>query len=101
MHPSATDPKAPLNEGVRRDVMFGLAAGRFAATSRDAAILFVIGTVQASFHRASVIGEAATRQLAPAMAAHLLTGLGLEPPEAEDIAQAAAKAVFAKKKGTP
>ena len=101
MHPSATDPKAPLNDGVRRDVMFGLLAGRFITTSREAAVLFVIGAVQASFHRASVIGETATRQLAPAMAAHLLTGLGLDPSEAEIIAQAAAKAVFAKKRGMP
>lgn len=101
MHPSATDPKAPINEGVRRDVMFGFAAGRFFATSRDAAILFVIGAVQASFHRASVIGETATRQLAPAMAALLLNGLGLVPSEAETVAQAAAQAVFGKKRGTP
>ena len=100
MHPSATDPRAPINEGVRRDVMFGLAAGRFAATSRDAAILFVIGAVQASFHRAGVVGETATRQLAPAMAVHLLQGLGLLPDEAETVASAAAKAVFGSKRGT-
>jgi AcrR family transcriptional regulator len=101
LHPSATDPKAPMNEGVRRDVMFGLAAGTFAATSRDAAILFVIGAVQASFHRAGVIGEAATRQLAPAMASHLLQGLGLLPDEAEAAASGAARAVFGSKRGMP
>ncbi len=100
-HSGATDPAAPLNTGVRRDVTTGIESGRFSAALPDAAILLVIGTVQASFHRAILAGEAAMRRTTPAMAALLLRGLGLKTTEAESVAQSASDAVFGAKGRTP
>ncbi|HEY0299974.1 MAG TPA: TetR/AcrR family transcriptional regulator [Rhizomicrobium sp.] len=100
-HSGATDPAAPLNAGVRRDVTEGIESGRFSTTAPEAAILLVIGTVQASFHRALVTGEAAMRRTTPAMAALLLRGLGLKTAEAETVARDAADAVFGTKGKTP
>ena len=45
LFPHATDPAAPINSGVRRDVTEGLAQGRIVASSEDVAVACIVGRV--------------------------------------------------------
>ena len=47
LFPRATDPAAPINAGVRRDVADGLAQGRMIAPSEDVSLAYVVGVFMA------------------------------------------------------
>ena len=89
--PHATDVDAPLNRGLRADVAAGMRDGRFTAANRDAAALFVMGTVQIAIARA--IDGTTVEKLAGELATLLLRGLGVSDDDALQIATRAASAV--------
>lgn len=93
--PGATDPDAPLNQGLSRDIASGIARSRFNNVTREAGMLFVIGAVQASFQRALTAERASAQRTAAQMSALLLRGLGLSAREAKTLAAAAALEAFA------
>jgi AcrR family transcriptional regulator len=95
LRPSAVDPGAPINAGLRSDIVLGLKSKRFAATSLDAAVVIVIGGTMAAVLRLSDanngrIGE--QYAFATDVIATLLVSLGLKQAEAMRLADAAAKA---------
>jgi AcrR family transcriptional regulator len=92
---SSLDPDTPLNRGLKADMTNGIATGRFKNVTRDAAMLFVIGTVQACFQFAFRAGATAARRAAEDMAALQLRGLGIAEAEARKIASRAAIDIFA------
>ena len=93
----ATDPNAPLNQGLSRDIVDGIARGRFKGVTREAGMLFVIGIVQACFQRLMGAPRATAVRISGEMAALLLRGLGLTTSEARKIAMAAAPEAFARR----
>lgn len=104
----AADPDAPMNRGLRADVVAAIEAGRFAAwgesrtpgkgVAREAMVLFVIGTAQAILVRIlEKPGEAIAIDTARSLGALLLRGLGLHETEASQLASEAAADVFGKK----
>jgi AcrR family transcriptional regulator len=95
MHPHATDPDAPTNAGVRADMRCGLAGRRFAAPSEVAAMILVVGVVQAGLSRAlDLLDAAAVARLGHELGLLLLRGLGLSPHDAAAVMTAALDAVF-------
>lgn len=94
----ATDPDAPLNQGLSRDIASGIARGRFTGVGREAGMLFVIGAVQASLQRALNQDRTSAQRTADQMSALLLRGLGLSPSEAKRIAALSAPEAFASNK---
>lgn len=98
---SALDPDTPLNRGLKADMTNGIASGRFKNVTRDAAMLFVIGTVQASFQFSFRASANAVRRAAEDMAALQLRGLGVTDTEARKIAVRAATDIFSNERGAP
>jgi len=85
LFPRATDPAAPINSGVRRDVAEGMTQGRIVATSEDAVVAYVMGVFTAGVNRALDLPAGHVREFAQGLGAILLRGLGLESVEAERI----------------
>ncbi len=77
LFPHATDPSAPINSGVRRDVADGLARGRIFAPSEDIAIACIVGMFMAGINRALDLSPTRARAFARDMGTILLHGLGL------------------------
>ncbi len=95
MNPRATDPDAPINSGVRRDVQLGIDANSFRVPSQTAATIMVIGVVQAGLSRALDLGEmAAAAELGRELGLLLLRGLGVTPGKASSVMASALAAVF-------
>jgi AcrR family transcriptional regulator len=96
MNPRATDPDAPVNSGVSRDVRLGIAANSFRVPSQTAATIMVIGVIQAALSRALDLGElAAAAELGRELGLLLLRGLGVTPAKAASAMASATAAVFA------
>jgi AcrR family transcriptional regulator len=91
----ATDLESPLNRGLLADVTAGIRAERFAASSRDTAALFVMGTVQIALARVAddSLSRATVEKLVAELGAFLLRGLGVATAEAKSIAESAARVV--------
>jgi AcrR family transcriptional regulator len=100
LSPSATSPDAPLNRGLRRDISSGIATSRFQKVTRDAAMLFVFGVVQASFLHALGAQVASAKRNAQQMTTLLLRGLAVDLAEAEAIASKASADIFASERSS-
>jgi AcrR family transcriptional regulator len=95
LSPRATDLESPLNRGLLADVTAGIRAERFAASSRDTAALFVMGTVQIVLARVvdDSLSRATVEKLVAELGGFLLRGLGVATAEAKSIAESAARVV--------
>jgi AcrR family transcriptional regulator len=89
------DLDTPLSRGLRTDMANGIASGRFKNVTREAAMLFVIGTVQACFQLAFTANANTVRRASEDMATLQLRGLGVADAEARKIAARATADVFA------
>jgi AcrR family transcriptional regulator len=79
------------NQGLMEDIAAGLAAGRFAIATHEAAALFVMGVSQAALGRTSrEPSTSLATSLAQQMCALLLRGLGVPASEVDLIAAQAA-----------
>ncbi len=95
LQPGVVDPDAPINAGVRGDVVLGLKNKRFAAPSLHAAVVTVIGAAMAAIARLSDTGErrpANPHDFAADVIAIVLVALGLKQTEAQRTAHAAVDA---------
>jgi len=106
LFPNATDPSAPQNAGVRKDVVAGLNNQRITAASPDAPIAVIIGVAMAGVNRAIELGPAPREMFARDLGTILLRGLGLSRTSASRIMQVAVESVFnekgdLRKKGAP
>ncbi|MBI1197030.1 MAG: TetR family transcriptional regulator [Phenylobacterium sp.] len=83
--------QSPVNRGLVDDIRAGLASGRFAIATLEAAALFVMGVMQAAVARtAAEPSKSAAVGLAQQMNALILQGLGVPGAEAQAIAAQAA-----------
>ena len=91
IHSGHTSISTPLNKGLVDDVAAGLAQGRFALSTTESGVLFVLGVAQLALIR---ITQEPTMTLAVSLAqqmcALLLRGLGVPATESEAIAAQAA-----------
>ncbi len=94
LFPHATDPSAPLNAGVRGDVMSGLSRGRIVDISEDAATAAIMGVFIAGLNRAMDLGARRTPAFARELGALLLRGLGLGRAEARRVINGAIDSVL-------
>ena len=93
--PGLSQPDAPLNQGVLRDVSQGLLDGRFSLPTAEAGVLLILGVAQITLARvvrepSASLAEALGQQLCSL----LLRGLGLPPGEADQLAAQAAHEVI-------
>jgi AcrR family transcriptional regulator len=82
LFPHATDPAAPLNSGVRRDAVDGIAQGRIVAPSEEAAIAYIVGVFMAGVNRALDLTAEGARGFAQELGVILLHGLGISRSQA-------------------
>lgn len=94
LFPHATNPAAPLNSGVRRDAVDGIAQNRIVASSEDAAIACIVGVFMAGVNRALDLPARRVREFAQALGTILLHGLGLKRAEAQRIMRDAIEAIL-------
>jgi len=94
LFPHATDPYAPLNAGVRRDVAAGMSCGRIAAPSEDAAIAFIVGVIMAGLNRVMDLAAGRTGAFARDLGGILLRGFGLKRAEAIRITKVAVETIL-------
>jgi AcrR family transcriptional regulator len=99
LFPRATDPKAPINAGARRDVASGIAQGRIVAPSEDIAMAFMMGVFVAGANRALDLKGGRVRAFATELGILLLHGFGLRRAEALRIMDDAAESVLAHPRG--
>jgi AcrR family transcriptional regulator len=97
LFPRATDPAAPMNAGVRRDVADGLAQGRIVAPSEDVAVACIVGVFMAGVNRALDLSADRARKFAQELGAMLLHGLGLSHTQAMHMMREAVAAILAYK----
>jgi AcrR family transcriptional regulator len=95
LFPHATDPAAPMNAGVRRDVADGLAQGRIVAPSEDVAVAYIVGVFMAGANRALDLSADRARKFAQELGAMLLHGLGLSHTQAMHMMREAVAAILA------
>lgn len=95
LFPHATDPAAPMNAGVRRDVDDGLAQGRIVAPSEDVAVAYIVGVFMAGSNRVLDLSADRARKFAQELGAILLHGLGLTRTQAMHIMREAVGAILA------
>jgi AcrR family transcriptional regulator len=95
LFPHATDPSAPINSGVRRDVVNGLTRGRIVAPSEDTAIAFIVGVFMAGVNRALDLSPGRARALVRDLGTILLHGLGLGRTQAERVMNQAIDSILA------
>jgi AcrR family transcriptional regulator len=95
LFPRATDPAAPINAGVRRDVADGLAQGRIVAPSEDVAVACIVGVFMAGVNRALDLSADRARKFAQELGAMLLHGLGLSHTQAMHMMREAVAAILA------
>jgi AcrR family transcriptional regulator len=94
LFPRATDPAAPMNSGVRSDVVAGVARGRIVAPSEDVAIACIVGVFMAGANRASDLSPPRARTFARELGTILLHGLGLARAQAARIMQQAVESIL-------
>jgi len=92
LQPGIVDPNAPINAGLRGDIVLGLKTERFSAPSLDAAVVTTIGGALSAILRMSVMSErraSAPFELAAHIVEMLLVALGVKHSEAARLASAA------------
>lgn len=94
LFPRAIDPAAPMNSGVRSDVVAGLTRGRIVAPSEDVAIACIVGVFMAGANRASDLSPPRARTFARELGTILLQGLGLPRTHAVRIMQRAVESIL-------
>jgi AcrR family transcriptional regulator len=94
LFPRATDPAAPINSGVRGDVMEGLAQGRIFAPSEEVAVASIVGMFMAGINRVLDLPPNKTRTFTIGMGSILLHGLGISRSQAERIMAHAVQSVL-------
>jgi AcrR family transcriptional regulator len=95
LFPRATNPAAPINAGVRRDVADGLAQGRIVASSEDVAVAYIVGVFMAGANRALDLSADQARGFAQELGAMLLHGLGLSRTQATRMMREAVESILA------
>jgi AcrR family transcriptional regulator len=95
LFPRATDPAAPINAGVRRDVADGIAQGRIVAPSEDVAVACIVGVFMAGANRALDLSVDRARGFAQELGAMLLHGLGLSRLQATRMMREAVESILA------
>ena len=95
LFPHALDPAAPINSGVRRDVVEGVTQGRIVAASEDAAIACIVGVFVAGVNRALDLSADRARGFAQEVGTMLLHGLGLSRAQTARIMRDAVESVLA------
>lgn len=95
LFPHATNPAAPANAGVRRDVTEGIAQRRIVARPVDVVVAYVMGVFLAGVNRALDLTAGDVREFAQGLDGMLLHGLGLKPREAERIVRLAIESILA------
>lgn len=91
----ATLPNAPMNRGVRHDIASGLESGRFQGLSVETGMMVTMGVVQVAISRALEADSAsAPAELSRDLVFALLRGLGLDAPQARQVAASAASDIF-------
>ena len=95
LFPRATDPAAPINSGVHRDVADGIAQGRIVASSEDVAIAYIVGVFMAGANRALDLAADQAREFAQALGTILLHGLGLGRVQATHMMREAVESILA------
>lgn len=92
MNPPAMDPGMAVNAGVRADIRAGREAGHFSSDSEEAAIVFVLGVIQAGLTRAIALPDKENvRHLGASLTLSLLRGLGVTNSMAERAVNSALK----------
>jgi AcrR family transcriptional regulator len=94
LFPHATEPSAPINSGVRRDVAEGLAHGRIVAASEEIAIACIVGVFMAGVNRALDLSPIHTRTFARDLGTILLHGLGLRRAQATGLMNSAIESIL-------
>jgi AcrR family transcriptional regulator len=94
LFPRATDPAAPINSGVRGDVVAGLASGSIVAPSEDVAVAAIVGIFTAGANRALNLSRPRARTFARELGTILLHGLGLARANAARIMQQAVELIL-------
>jgi len=95
LQPGIVDPDAPINAGLRGDVILGLKSKHFWSASLEAAVIAVIGGALAAILRLSDVGARRVTDphaFATDVVATLLALLGLKQAEASRLASAAVEA---------
>src|SRR5262249_11909887 len=77
LFPHATDPAAPMNAGVRRDVADGMTHGQIVAPAEEVAVAYIVGVFMAGANRALDLAADRASGFAQDLGAMLLHGLGL------------------------
>jgi AcrR family transcriptional regulator len=95
LFPRATDPAAPMNLGVRRDVAEGMAQGQIVAPSEDVAVACIVGVFMAGANRALDLSADRASRFAQELGAMLLHGLGLGRTQAARIMREAVESILA------
>lgn len=95
LFPRATDPAAPMNAGVHRDVTDGIAQGRIIAPSEDVAVACIVGVFMAGANRTLDLSADRARGFAQELGIMLLHGLGLGRVQATRIMHEAVESVLA------
>jgi AcrR family transcriptional regulator len=91
----AANPEAPINAGLRNDVLSGLTAGRFDVPSVNAAVLTAIGVCGAAIAYLVETPGARGQTTACETVAIVLRGFGIKPAEAKRLAENAVAQAFA------
>ena len=94
LFPHATDPSAPLNSGVRRDVADGLKRRRIVAPSEDIAIACIVGVFMAGINRALDLSPSRARAFTRDLGTILLHGLGVGQAQAARLMNQAIDSTF-------
>lgn len=99
LFPHATDPAAPINSGVRRDVTQAIARGRIMAPSEDVAVACIVGVFMAGVNRALNLPPGRVKAFARDLGTILLHGLGLSQTQAARIMAEAVESVLCRSRG--
>jgi AcrR family transcriptional regulator len=94
MFPHAIDPSAPLNTGVRADVISGLANKRIVAPSSEIGVAFIVGVGAAGLNRVLDLTPEEAVTFTRELGIILLHGLGLSRAQASRIMAAAVASVL-------
>lgn len=94
MFPRATDPSAPLNRGIREDVISGRTSGRLVTSTLDAPVAVIVGIAMAAANRLMELGPKQADSFAEDIGRILLHGLGLSPASARRVMRSAINSVL-------
>ena len=88
-------PEVVANVQLRNDLEDGYRGERFSTGDLPAAVVMIVGTVQAGIKRALELAEwKAVQRLALALSEMVLKALGMKPREAQSISAKAVASVF-------